>query len=494
MSSIALEPGMVPPSVGGSVDDEPAFESRGIDYIPHAERRGKPIDLAFMWAGALFNVEYVVYGALIMSFGLRFWQAAVVIVIGNLSYLVAGLGSLQGPKAGTAAFTINRAPFGPNGAKFIAVFNWMTQVGYEVEGLALIVLAGLALFGKAGVGSSTGLKIVLIVAAALIQMIMPLFGHRAMLRTLRAMMAPFIVLFIVLTILSVHKVHLGMHGFDESWQNMFAALAVIVSAGGYGWVMNANDFSRYLPYDASPRKIVGSVALGGYIPSTLLSLLGAALFTIPAVAAGDGGAVSGLTHAFASWFVWPYLIFIIVQLFAINSIDLYSSGLTLQAIFPAIKRWQCVLLDTLVAAALTSYAIFSSGFNTFITDFLLFMLIWIAPWVSIYLVDYFMRRGRYDSRALLTTGPGIYFRNGGINWRALVPMGIGMAAATSWLNAYPAWTSPLTNHTGGADFSVFMGALFGGVTYWLLNRRTIPVEVAETDAVAEVAAPAPAGV
>ena len=53
-----------------------------------------------MWAGALFNVEYVVYGALIMSFGLRFWQAALVIVVGNLSYLIAGLGSLQGPKAG----------------------------------------------------------------------------------------------------------------------------------------------------------------------------------------------------------------------------------------------------------------------------------------------------------------------------------------------------------------------------------------------------------
>jgi NCS1 family nucleobase:cation symporter-1 len=275
---------------------------------------------------------------------------------------------------------------------------------------------------------------------------------------------------------------------------MFAALAVILSAGGYGWVMNANDFSRYLPRETSPKRIVGAVAIGGYIPSTLLSLLGAALFTIPAVAAGGGGAVSGLTHAFSSWFVWPYLIFIIVQLFAINSIDLYSSGLTLQAIFPAIKRWQCVLLDTTVAGALTAYAIFSSGFNTFITDFLLFMLIWIAPWVSIYLVDFFMRRGRYDSRALLDTGPGIYFRNGGINWRGLAAMGIGMAAAASWLNAYPAWTSPLTNHTGGADFSVFMGALFGGVIYWLLNRRTVAAEVAETDPLAEVATPAPAGV
>ena len=48
-----------------------------------------------------------------MSFGLRFWQAAVVIVLGNLSYVITGFSSLQGPRAGTAAFTINRAPFGP---------------------------------------------------------------------------------------------------------------------------------------------------------------------------------------------------------------------------------------------------------------------------------------------------------------------------------------------------------------------------------------------
>ncbi len=104
----------------------------------------------------------------------------------------------------------------------------MTQVGYEVEGLALIVLAGLALFGKAGVGSSTGLKIALIVAAAAIQLILPLLGHRAMMKTLRALVAPFIVLFVVLTILSVHKVHLGA-GTNGTWQTMFAALAVILS-------------------------------------------------------------------------------------------------------------------------------------------------------------------------------------------------------------------------------------------------------------------------
>jgi purine-cytosine permease-like protein len=476
---------------GGSVADEPSFESRGIDYIPLAERRGGPLDLAWMWAGALFNVEYVVYGALIMSWGLPLWHAAVGVGHGNLSYIVTGLGSLQGPRAGTAAFTINRAPFGPIGAKLIAVFNWITQVGYEIEGLALVVLAGLALFSKAGVGGSTGLKIGLIVVAAAVQLLLPLFGHKAMLRALRLMVFPFIGLFIVFTILSVGKVHLGA-GHNASFAEMLAALALILSAGGYGWPMNANDFSRYLPPETSPKKIVWSVALGGYIPSTLLSLLGAALYTIPAVAAGGGGAVSGLTHAFAGWFLVPYLLFIIVQLFAINSIDLYSSGLTLQAIFPKIKRWQCVVMDTTVAGGLTAFTVFSSGFNTFITDFLEFMLIWISPWVAIYLIDYFLRRGRYDSASLMETAKGLYYRHNGVNLPAIVAQVIGMIAAASFLNAYPAWTSPLTNSTNGADASVFMGLLFGGGIYYFLARRSVPKEADESVLDETLVAPVPA--
>lgn len=459
----------------GSVADEPLFESKGIDYVPNAERRGRPADLAWMWAGALFNVEFVVYGALLVvatGFGLRFWQAAVVILVGNLSYLVTGLGSLQGPRAGTAAFTINRAPFGPTGAKLIAVFNWITQVGYEVLGLYLVVSAGLALLAKAGVGSSDALKWSLIVAAACVQLTLPLFGHRMMLRALRMMVPPFAILFILMSIQTLHKAHLGA-GHNASWAMMMAGLAFVLSSGGYGWPMNANDFSRYLPANTNTRRIVWAVALGGFIPTTLLLLLGAALATaIP----GATDPIAGLPHALWGWFVWPYLAFVIVQLFAINSIDLYSSGLTLQAIFPTIKRWQCVLLDTTIAAALTAVTVFSSSFYSFVTDFVLFMLIWIAPWVAIYLTDYFLRRGRYDSAALMQTAKGMYYRNGGIHWPGVIAQIVGMAAAASWLNAYPAWVSPLSTHTGSADFSVFMGALFGGGLYYLLNRQSVPAE------------------
>src|SRR6202044_3999729 len=126
------EPLTSPPS-GGGIEDEPTFETRGIDYIPVSERRGGPVALFWLWAGALFNVEYVVYGALIVSFGRSFWQAALVTVVGNISYLVTGIGSLQGPAAGTSVFAITRAPFGPVGARLVSVFNWITQVGYETE-------------------------------------------------------------------------------------------------------------------------------------------------------------------------------------------------------------------------------------------------------------------------------------------------------------------------------------------------------------------------
>jgi len=66
-----------------------------------------------------------------------------------------------------------------------------------------------------------------------------------------------------------------------------------------------------------------------------------------------------------------------------------------------------------VSGAITAVVIFSASFNTFLTDFLLFMIIWIAPWVGIFLVDYFLRRGTYDSRSLLETRAGVYWRTAG---------------------------------------------------------------------------------
>jgi nucleobase:cation symporter-1, NCS1 family len=453
-----------------------SVEHRGIEHIPRSDRWGRPSGLFWMWAGAVWNVEFVVYGALaVVVFGLSFAQAVVIILIGNLFYVLTGLASLQGPQAGTTAFGVSRAPFGPNGNRLPSFFNWVTQVGFEIEGIALIVFAAILLTSKAGFTAGVAVKVIFIIVAVAIQAVLPLLGHAAVLKVLRWLAIPFIILFAVLAGLSASKVNLHVPAHGASWGALTIFLALVISVGGLGWTENANDYSRYLPPDASKVRIVLAVALGGAIPSALLEVLGAAIATgVPSATT-----VNGLISGFPSWFIWPYLIFAIVQLFTINTIDLYSSGVTLQSLIPGLRRLQCVAIDTVIAGSLAAYAVFSSHFFTLLTDFVLFIIVWLGPWCAIYLVDSWLRRNRYDSDALLNERAGRYFRNGGVHWPAIIAQVLGMVCAAFWLNAYPPYVAFFASRNGGpfgSDFSVFIGLLVGGTVYYLLAGRSVHAE------------------
>jgi nucleobase:cation symporter-1, NCS1 family len=475
-----LLPGSTAPSVT-------SVERRGIEHIPQSERWGKPSGLFWMWAGAVWNVEFVVYGALaVVVFGLSFAQAVVVILIGNLFYALTGLASLQGPQAGTTAFGISRAPFGPNGNRLPSFFNWVTQVGFEIEGIALIVFAAILLTSKAGFTAGVAAKVIFIILAVAIQAVLPLLGHAAVLKVLRWLAIPFVVLFVVLAGLTAGKVNLHVPVHGASWGELTVFLALVISAGGLGWTENGNDYSRYLAPDASKVRIVFAVALGGAIPSALLEVLGAAIATgVPSATSVDG-----LISGFPSWFIWPYLIFAIVQLFAINTVDLYSSGVTLQSLVPRLRRLQCVAIDTVIAGGLAAYAVFSSHFFTLLSDFLLFIILWLGPWCAIYLVDSWLRRNRYDHDALLNER-GRYFRNGGVHWPAIIAQVLGMVCAAFWLNAYPPYVGYFASRNGGpfgSDFSVFIGLIVGGVVYYLLARKSVRAEGEATVSEAATAA------
>src|SRR5258708_9995489 len=153
-----------------------------------------------MWAGAIWNVEVLDYGVLgIVVFGVSFGQAVMVILAGNTSYVLTGLASLQGPNAGTTTFGVSRAAFGPNGNRVPSLFNWVTQVGFEVEGIALIVFAAIALAGEAGLHAvPSWLKAVFLVSAVSVQAVRPVLRHAAGLRGLRYLAVPFMGPFVIL--------------------------------------------------------------------------------------------------------------------------------------------------------------------------------------------------------------------------------------------------------------------------------------------------------
>jgi purine-cytosine permease-like protein len=476
------------PAVGLATGEPPvtSIERRGIEHVPHDSRWGKPSNLFWMWAGAVWNVEFVYYGAIAVVFlGLSFAQAVVIILVGNVFYLLTGLASLQGPQAGTTTFAISRASFGPRGNKLPSLFNWVTQVGFEIEGIAFIVFAAIVLMAKAGFTAGTAAKIIFIVVAVAIQAVLPLLGHAAVLKVLRWLAIPFVILFAVMAILATSKVKLHAVPHGASWGMLLVFLALVISAGGLGWTENGNDYSRYLPANADKKQIVLAVALGGAIPSALLEILGAAVGTgVPAAADSPTGLVAG----FQTWFVVPFLIFAIVQLFAINTLDLYSSGVTLQSLIPRLKRIHCVGIDTVVCGAIAAYAVFSSNFFGLLASFLLFIILWLGPWCAIYLVDSFLRKNRYDHEALLDERGGRYFRNGGVHWPAIIAQLVGGGAAALWLNAFNStalsYVGPLSSRNDGSDFSVFIGLIVGGAIYYLLARNTVRAEGEATPAIA----------
>jgi purine-cytosine permease-like protein len=445
---------------------QPLVEKRGIDLIDHGERHGTARQIGMMWSGLVLNVQVVVYGALLVVFGLNWWQCVLAILLGNATWVLTGLCSLAGPAAGTTTFTINRAAFGHHGNRLLALFNWVMQIGYEVLDLALMSLAAVALFGLAGVTLTTPGTVTLVLVLAIAQSLLPILGHRAITKVLRSLIIPFTALFLVLAWLTASRLEVTAAA-PGSLAVFLGGVALAASGSGLGWSPNAADYSRYLPPTVSKRALVGWVFIGGALPQSVLMLLGVA---VAMVIPGASDPIGGLTGGYPAWFVVPYLVFVVVQMIAVNAVDLYSSGVTLQAMGIRIGRWQAVAVDGVICAVVGLLVVLSGSFNAFLGNFLLFMIVWFAPWAGIFIVDYLLRRGSYEPRLLTGGGPAF-------GYRGLAAQAVGMVAALLWLNTTP-FVGPLAAATGGIDLSAPAGLIGGGLTYFLLSRR-IPLSTKE---------------
>ena len=251
--------------------------------------------------------------------------------------------------------------------------------------------------------ATTGLKIVLLLVAMVLQAFLPVLGHQTIVTVQRYLAYLLIPLFVVMAIAVAGRVHISSLNHGGSWATVMVTLALVISAGGLSWANTGSDYSRYLPADADPRGVFWWSSLGGMIPAVLLEVLGAAIASIVSTASDP---ISGLPKALPGWVVTPYLFVAIITLFAVNTIDLYSSGLTLQAVGLKLKRWQCVIVDMIIATIVGGITIFNSDFNRLYSEFLSLLIVWLSPWLAIYVVDWALRRGRYEPADLLRSRGG----------------------------------------------------------------------------------------
>ena len=59
-------------------------ETNGIEIIDESDRTARPRDLFWPWFAANVSVFGISYGSFVLGFGISFWQALVVTVVGIL--------------------------------------------------------------------------------------------------------------------------------------------------------------------------------------------------------------------------------------------------------------------------------------------------------------------------------------------------------------------------------------------------------------------------
>ena len=467
-------------STGVEADEVFSVEQHGMNPIPLADRHGHPRELLWLWTGANLIFTYIIYGALAVSFGVSFWGAVVALVLGNLLFLLVGLGGISGPRAGSPTLVVSRAAFGPLGNLPAAFLGWLTIVGFGVVNAVVGTLALTALAEEAGIAGGDTTRAVCLAVILVATFSVAVWGHATVAVLERWLAYALGVGAVLLLVLVLPDADLGARpelATDTSAGAWLLALFIFAS-GPFSYLNVPADYSRYLPPRTPSRPVALWAALGGMVPAIAMGLIGIAAAT----ATDMTDPVAGLVSLTPGWFTIPFLAIVVGGSITNNILGLYSSGLVLQIMGVPLPRARTVIIDAILIAIGAVYATFVSDFTTSLTNFLSLMVIWIAPWGAIYLVDILLRRNTYDVRALHDVRGGAYRYAGGVNPRALVALLAGIVSGGAVANSAE-WRGPLVDAIGGGDLSVFVGFLVGGGVYWALARRHVRTHAAGPDGV-----------
>ncbi|WP_448616607.1 purine-cytosine permease family protein [Modestobacter sp. URMC 112] len=446
-----------------------AVEQHGIDHIPESSRTATPREIFFTWFGANVIFTYIVIGAIVGSLGLTLWQSLAVVVAGNLVYVLVGLTSIAGPRAGTAMLTVSRGAFGTVGNRLPAVLSWLTTIGWTTVNMVIGTLSLVTLADLVGLGSGTAVTVVALVVVTAATVAIALLGHATIL----------LVNTVLSFLLGIGTLALGAivisragdqaaptAGGGATLGTWLIAFAVIAAAP-MSYVNTGADYSRYLPVRTSARTITAVTALGSFIPATVIGGIGVLAATVTDMT----DPIAGLQSIVPQALLVVYLAVVVGGTVTNNFLNTYSSGMSLLAVGVSTTRTRATTLNIALALAVTVYVVFFRDFSEFLIAFLTLMIVWSSAWCGVFLADMLLRRGEYDIRALQQPTGGRYWYRGGWNVAAVGWFLAGVLASALFATS-TIWTGPLTSWVDGGDLSVPAGLLVAGVGYFVHARAT----------------------
>lgn len=176
------------------------------------------------------------------------------------------------------------------------------------------------------------------------------------------------------------------------------------------------DFGRYLPHDSSERLSFFFAWAGMFIVATFTFTLSAAITS----AAGSGFDVGRTVEAALPGNFGLFVLFIMLfGLLPANLANLLVGPALLSTLDLKLIRTLAVLITAACGLPIAVTGIFQPSFGSLFEGWMLTLLIWLGPWLTIVLIDFFLlHRGVYTPRDLFSrdSASGSYFWPGIVSW------------------------------------------------------------------------------
>ncbi|WP_419736536.1 purine-cytosine permease family protein [Pseudomonas sp. COR18] len=440
-------------------------EKRSIEFVPHAERYGRPRRLFTVWFSSNLQVTALMIGTLGIAAGLSLVWTLFGLLLGSLIGTVfMAAHSAQGPHLGVPQMIQSRAQFGVFGAAIP---------------LLVMVTAAVLFMAASGVLMRDTLKALLPVtddqAILIIGLGTFLIGvvgyeliHRmgAWMTLLSSLVFGTALVLILMRPSSLGALGAGTGGFSMPVFNLVIAQAASWTLGYGPYVA---DYSRYLPADVRTRDTFWTTYFGCALGSLGMMALGALLaVVVPSALNLDPG--NAIAQLFGPW-AKAALIVVVLGVIQYNVLCLYSAYMSCTTIFSGFAKLQRVRpgTKTLVMAVLSILACLVAvrtqyHFDTFFADILIGQLYLLIPWSAINLVDYYLvRRGEYHIDDLYDAQG----RYGRWNRKTMIVYAVSVLGTVPFMqfSFFEGYGARLI----GADITWMAGLLLAGLLYYVCH-------------------------
>jgi NCS1 family nucleobase:cation symporter-1 len=465
-SSAPAEPGGKANGVRRSLDEH------GVTPIPDVDRDSTPAQVFIIWFGNNMAPINLILGALGIYFGLSFIQTVSVIVIGNLiGPAVFSLCGLLGYWTGINQLTLSRLAFGRRGAYLPAVIQLVATIGwtgvYTWVGLDLIV----GILDRLDVQVGDYTRYAIACALMVVQLTLALLGFYVI-RTFKKYTVPVAALvFVAMTILVFARVDVDFHRSELHTATdtiiAISQLTAIIGVGwSFSWVMWGADYTRFIKPSYSSVSVFFGQALGMAVSTSWLAAIGAALATV-----NDFASPTSLIGDVFGFMSIPALLALLYGTIGNNTINLYSSSMSLLSLDIRVARWKSALAVGLAAMAITLWFVAAESFATAFNEWLGAIVVVVSPWAALTLINYFMFPPRKtDLLRVVSEQPSKGRDN--VNAATIAALVAGVVAGWCFLyGPIPALQGPLARLSGGLDLSWLVGFIVAGAAYFILNFR-----------------------